>query len=60
MRRRLPIYKVWREYKPSGGELPRGTPSPYSYTIIEAIPETNNPEHHIFKRYISYCFTELF
>jgi hypothetical protein len=50
MRRRLPIYKVWREYKPSGIAL-RGTPSPYSYTVIEEIPRTNDPQHHIYKRY---------
>jgi hypothetical protein len=53
MRRRLPIYKVWREYKPSGIPL-RGKPSFYSYTVMESIPQTTNAQHYIYKRLFRY------
>jgi hypothetical protein len=59
MQRRLPVYKVWREYNPSGVSL-HGKPRFYSYTIIETIPQTNDPQHHIYKRYNNlYCLREL-
>lgn len=61
MRRRLPVYKVWREYKPSGIPF-RGKPRDYSYTVIEEIPQTNNPQHHIYKRYnsLAFCLTKFY
>jgi hypothetical protein len=50
MRRRLPVYKVWREYKPSGDPL-RGKASYYSYTVMDVVPQPKDPRHHIYKRY---------
>jgi hypothetical protein len=53
MRRRLPVYKVWREYKPSG-DPPRGKPGFYSFTVMDVIPQTKDPQHHIYKRYATF------